>query len=109
MKKFSMEGMEKKKKTTMIVPMLLFVVAIGILVKGIFYLDYVNDMQNVDLVRQSVKRAAVECYAIEGAYPADVEYLEDNYGVVIDHDKYYVEMEGFASNIMPDIEVYERY
>lgn len=109
MKKFGMEGMEKKKKTTMIVPMLLFVIVVGIVVKGIFYLDYVNDMQNVDLVRQSVKRAAVECYAIEGAYPTDVEYLEYNYGIVIDHDKYYVEMDGFASNIMPDIEVYERY
>lgn len=109
MKKFGIEDMKKKKKTDMIVPMLLFAIVIGIVIKGAFYLDYMNDMQNVDLVRQSVKRAAVACYAIEGAYPADVEYLEENYGVVIDHDKYYVEMQGFASNIMPDIEVYERY
>lgn len=109
MKKFCIEEMEKKKKLDMIIPILLFIAVMSITIKGVFYLDYMNDMQNVDLVRQSVKRAAVECYAIEGAYPSDVEYLEENYGIVIDHDKYYVEMDGFASNIMPDIEVYERY
>lgn len=109
MKKFCIEEMEKKRKSDMIIPILLFIAVMAITIKGVFYLDYMNDMQNVDLVRQSVKRAAVECYAIEGAYPSDVEYLEENYGIVIDHDKYYVEMDGFASNIMPDIEVYERY
>ena len=32
-------------------------------------------------------------------------YLEENYGVQIDHDKYNVFYDGFASNIMPDITV----
>lgn len=109
MKKFYVEDMEKGKKIEWIFPIVIFVVFMIIVIKGLFYLDYMSDMQNVDLVRQSVKRAAVQCYAIEGAYPTDIEYLEEQYGVTIDHDKYYIEMEGFASNIMPNIEVYERY
>ena len=32
-------------------------------------------------------------------------YLEENYGVQIDHDKYNVFYDGFASNIMPEITV----
>ena len=43
--------------------------------------------------------------AIEGRYPPSVEYLEENYGVQIDHDKYNVFYDGFASNIMPEITV----
>ena len=37
--------------------------------------------------------------------PPSVEYLEENYGIQIDHDKYNVFYDGFASNIMPEITV----
>ena len=43
--------------------------------------------------------------AIEGRYPPSVEYLEENYGILIDRDKYDVFYSGFASNFMPDITV----
>ena len=48
---------------------------------------------------------ALVAFAIEGRYPPSVEYLEENYGVQIDHDKYNVFYDGFASNIMPEITV----
>lgn len=48
-------------------------------------------------------RASVQCYAIEGRYPPSVEYLEENYGVRIDRDRYNVFYNGFASNVMPEI------
>ena len=50
-------------------------------------------------------RASVQCYAIEGRYPPSVEYLEENYGVMINRKKYHVFYDGFASNVMPDITV----
>ena len=34
-----------------------------------------------------------------------MEYLEENYGIQIDRERYYVFYEGFASNVMPDITV----
>ena len=55
---------------------------------------------------QAVRRASVQCYAIEGRYPPSVEYLEENYGIAIDRERYHVFYEGFASNIMPDITVF---
>lgn len=53
--------------------------------------------------RRAVTRASVQCYAIEGRYPPSVEYLEENYGVRIDRDRYNVFYNGFASNVMPEI------
>ncbi|SEU12853.1 hypothetical protein [Enterocloster lavalensis] len=54
-------------------------------------------------LHRAVTRASVQCYAIEGRYPPSVEYLEENYGVRIDRDRYNVFYNGFASNVMPEI------
>ena len=54
---------------------------------------------------QAVRRASVQCYAIEGRYPPSIEYLEEHYGVMINRKKYNVFYDGFASNVMPDITV----
>lgn len=56
-------------------------------------------------LQNAIKRASVQCYAIEGRYPSSVNYLVKNYGIQIDEDKYAVFYDGFASNIMPDITV----
>ena len=36
--------------------------------------------QTAFAVRQVVIDAAVQCYALEGAYPSELSYLEENYG-----------------------------
>ena len=56
-------------------------------------------------VQDTIKKAVVSCYAIEGAYPATLEYVEEYYGLQINHDKYDVFYEIFADNIMPEITV----
>ncbi len=56
-------------------------------------------------LRRAVTRASVQCYAIEGRYPPSVEYLEENYGIHIDRDRYHVFYNGFASNVMPEITI----
>ncbi len=59
-------------------------------------------------LEDSLRRAAVSCYAIEGCYPPSLEYLTENYGVYIDEDRYVVFYDVFASNLMPDITVLAR-
>ena len=58
-------------------------------------------------LEKAIKRATIQCYAVEGRYPASVKYLVDNYGIQIDEDRFNVFYEGFASNIMPQITVTE--
>ena len=48
------------------------------------------------------------CYAAEGIYPPDLDYLEEHYGLQIDRDRYTVFYQIFASNLMPDITVLEQ-
>jgi hypothetical protein len=67
-----------------------------------------NEAEATRTLEDSIKRAAISCYAIEGCYPPTLDYLRENYGVYIDDEKYMVYYDVFASNLMPDITVLER-
>lgn len=56
----------------------------------------------------AVRKAVVACYAAEGFYPPDLEYLQDQYGIQISNQKYTVVYHAFGANFMPDITVLER-
>lgn len=64
-------------------------------------------LEDKQQLEEALNRAAVSCYAIEGAYPPDLEYLVERYGVQINHDLFTVKYEFIASNLMPDITVLE--
>lgn len=56
-------------------------------------------------VTQAVDVAVNECYALEGSYPPSLEYLHENYGLVLDTQHYIYDYSVFASNIPPEIHV----
>lgn len=66
------------------------------------------DTASTQALRQAVLQAAVQCYAVEGSYPASLDYLEENYGLLVNHDRFIVTYEAFASNLMPQVNVLER-
>lgn len=64
--------------------------------------------QAVVSVRESVLNAAKQCCSVEGSYPASLDYLERNYGLVINHDDYMISYEWFADNVIPSVVVTAR-
>ena len=67
-----------------------------------------NSGRELQIVRDAVKNAALSCYAVEGMYPDDLEYLREHYHLSYNEEKYYVFYEPLASNLMPSIKVAER-
>ena len=65
-----------------------------------------TESEQLQALDQAIRRATIQCYAIEGRYPPSVEYLEEHYGLSIDREAYYVFYDGWASNIMPDITIF---
>ena len=61
--------------------------------------------QQAENVREVLKKAAVQCFALEGSYPPDLEYLAENYDIVLDTDKYFYYYEIAGSNLVPNIRV----
>lgn len=65
-----------------------------------------SNEESYNILSDAIIRSAVQCYAIEGFYPPDIEYLENNYGLLVDHNKYFVSYSVFASNIIPEVQVF---
>ena len=89
----------------LILPILIFLCLLVFLSIGIGNVSSASDEESRQILQDAVLRATVQCYAIEGMYPPDIKYLEDNYGIVYDHDRFIVHYEVFAGNILPDITV----
>ena len=64
--------------------------------------------KRAEQVEEIVVHSAQQCYALEGAYPPSIAYLADNYGLVVDTDRYIYHYDMFATNILPDVRVFER-
>lgn len=62
----------------------------------------------VETLKKSVMNGASLCYSIEGEYPCDLEYLEENYGVNIDRELYTVHYEYFGANVCPTVTIIEK-
>lgn len=71
-------------------------------------LEQGRQAKDAEQLEGAVRRAAVACYAAEGVYPPDVDYLRSHYGIVYDENRYRIHYDCFASNLMPDITVVEK-
>ena len=59
--------------------------------------------QQKQQLKAAAYRAAATCYATEGFYPQDVQYLKKHYGLKWNEDRYILRYDCFASNILPVI------
>ena len=89
--------------------LLVFAAVAAWMVRGVGEAAEVSDREGLRMAQQAVRQAAVSCYALQGAYPATYEDLKASSGVAVDEEKYVVFYEIFASNIMPEITVVERW
>ncbi|MEA4912460.1 MAG: hypothetical protein VB092_07640 [Oscillospiraceae bacterium] len=61
--------------------------------------------QTLSYARDSVCRAAALCYAVEGVYPEDVDYLAAHYGLSLDRERYIYHYNALGGNLFPEIYV----
>ena len=100
--------MKNYRLKEIILPITFFILLLSFIYIGIKNTLMGARSEQMSFLQEALKRATTQCYAIEGMYPPSVKYLEDNYGVMINHKRYIVHYEVFAANIMPDIDVFEK-
>lgn len=84
-----------------VIILLVFTSALGNLERG-------RDGEDIRQLQEVLQKGCVTCYAAEGIYPPDLEYLKEHYGIQVDEEKYIVYYSRFAQNLMPDVTVLER-
>ena len=94
-----------KKDIGSILIFVVLIVAFVLLINGI---TNKSNGRELEIVRDAVKNAALTCYAVEGMYPDDLEYLREHYNLSYNEERYHVFYDPLASNLMPSIKVAER-
>ena len=99
--------MKKRGFLIRLLPTVLLLIVAVLAVWGIAQTAEASRKTELEQAYESIRRAVVTCYAIEGRYPQSYEYCKEHYGVHIDEEKYTVIYTVFASNLMPDVTILE--
>ena len=97
-----------RKMNLSFVSILVSVLIIAVVVCVVFFsIDQEGyEDKRTEQVKEIVVSSVAQCYALEGRYPDDLAYLQENYGLQLDADRYIYHYEKFASNILPDVQVF---
>ena len=93
--------------TSLLVSIAIFAVIVIAATGVINSIASVSGQAETEMVYNAVHAATLTCYAVEGAYPPNLEYLKKHYGLTYDEHLYTVIYDAFASNVFPDILVLE--
>lgn len=90
---------------------------IMLLIMAVIWIAGFHAIQNIALNRSEDRskaietvllQAAVQCYALEGSYPDSLDYLKENYGIILDESQYYYFYDVQGANMAPKIAVIKR-
>lgn len=81
-------------------------IVIGVVFVGISQAAEANRAEGLRVLEEAILRAAVHSYAVNGYFPESIEYITENFGIYVGR-RFVVHYEVFASNVLPDIRVFE--
>ena len=92
---------------SMLMPVLFSAVIIAMIIYGLRQTEASSSAEGLRILEDSIRRAVITAYAIEGRFPDNIAHIENNYGIFIDRTRYVVHYNPVAANIMPNIAVFE--
>ena len=92
---------------SLLAPILFSVVVIGMILYGLQQTEKSSSAEGLRILEDSIRRAVITAYAVEGRFPGSISHIETNYGIFIDRTRYVVHYRPFAANMMPEIAVFE--
>lgn len=82
-----------------------FAVVFGCFLFGFGWISGRSDSEQEEILRKAIQNGITECYALEGFYPENLEYLEENYGISYNKDRFFVGYQPRGQNLMPDVTI----
>lgn len=108
MNRFTKSNWRKKLIAHFPLSILVFVLIMGGFIYGVSSIADSDVLNEKQILEEALRRDIVHCYAVEGSYPASLSYMEDNYGLIYDKDKFIIRYENIGGNIMPNVMIVER-
>lgn len=64
-----------------------------------------NNAWEYQIVSNALDRSITQCYALEGIYPPNIEYLRLNYGFTYNTDHFFIDYHYIGGNLRPDVTI----
>lgn len=101
-----MQNIEKERIREYLLFAAIILAAALILIFGVFGRAPDDGVEeSIQAIRSTILEKSLQCYVIEGAYPDDISWLEEHYGLIINKNDYYVVYRPIAENVPPQISV----
>lgn len=91
-----------------VISVIMFIVVFCVFWLGVSSVSEKTSAQEKQTLETAITRNMVHCYAIEGTYPGNLQYLKDHYGLIYDEDRFFVDYQTLGSNIMPDVTIIDK-
>lgn len=105
MNRFSNEKLHEADGAFSFFTFLLFLFILLMFLNGIKSVSENTVEKQQESLETALTRSIVQCYAIEGTYPPDLDYLEEHYGLTYDDTLFFVDYQAIGANLMPDVTV----
>lgn len=99
---------KEKISITSYLPVLILVAILAVFVLFSNSMVDTNTAREKEILENAIDRSITQCYALEGVYPADLAYLEENYGLIYNKGQFFVDYQYIGGNLRPDITIIER-
>lgn len=99
---------QKESRSKMLLSVAVFLVVALVFWQGISSISTGTKKRQRESLENALMRSVTHCYALEGVYPASLDYLKEYYGLTYDESLFFVDYQKIGSNILPDITIIER-
>ncbi len=88
--------------------LLAIVALLALLIWGLNAVSQGSRSAGLAAAQDALRRCVMQCYAIEGVYPPNVDYLREHYGLSINESAYLIHYRVTGANLLPEMAVLPR-
>lgn len=85
-----------------------FLLVLLLFLSGIQHLSEASLARQKESLESALSRSISQCYAVEGAYPPDIAYLQEHYGLTYDSSLFLIDYISYGSNLRPEVTVLQK-
>lgn len=108
MNRFEKHNFKNKMMDSINFSLAIFFAVLFLFLFSVSFISQTSEAEQKNNLERALNRSIVNCYAVEGVYPSSLSYIEENYGITYDKNKFFVDYQVLGSNLMPDITIIER-
>lgn len=89
-------------------PIAAFAIPIALFLGGVNSVGSTTDAKQLEGLKTALARSISQCYAVEGRYPEDLQYLKEHYGLTYDETAFLVDYDSLGGNLIPEVTVLKK-